>query len=138
MPKRVRVQPYVQIFLTALEQLVIIPDRLTRTELRLWLLLIAHCEWQGGIDLSQRAMSSILGVSETQVSVAMRVLLDEGLVLRERPDRGRTWSYHLPTVLVARMPLSQLPWRRASEMQQRQQTEARARSTPTSRGKPDG
>ncbi len=118
MPKKTRVEAYAQIFLRALEQLVILPDRLTRTELRLWLLLIAHCEWQGGINLSQRAMGGILGIAETQVSVAMRTLLDEGLVLRERPARGRTWLYRLPTVLVSRMPLSQLHWRRASEMQQ--------------------
>jgi len=115
MPKRVRVQPYVQIFLTALEQLVIIPDRLTRTELRLWLLLIAHCVWGGGIDLSQREMSDILGVTEAKVSLAMRTLLDERIVLRQRPERGRTWQYHLPTALVHHGPLAQLGWRQAQE-----------------------
>src|SRR5712691_3379776 len=111
MPRRLRVQPYAQIFLKSLEQLVVVPDRLTRTELRLWLLLVAHCVWGGGIDLSQREMSGILGVSEAKVSLAIRVLLDEGLVLRERPERGRTWLYHLPTALVMRGPLSQLPYR---------------------------
>jgi hypothetical protein len=81
------------------------------------LLLIARQEWGGTIVLSHREMGAILGLSDVKVSLAMRGVLGEGLILRERPDRGRTWLYHLPTVLVSQGPLSQLPWKRASDEQ---------------------
>ena len=104
-----RREAYAQLFLASVRAQIVAPDRLTKTELRLWLLLATALEWGGAILISQRQMAGLLGITEGDVSRAMRTLLDAGLVLREHPARGSRWAYRLPTALIARMALSQLP-----------------------------
>ena|SRR6266404_120825 len=113
--RRRRIPKFAQLFVEAVEEAVILPDRLTRTELRLWLLLITRAEWGGHIALSQQQMSDILGINKGDLSRAMATLLKEHLILRERPERGRTWQYQLPTALIHYGPLSQMAWRRDYE-----------------------
>ena len=131
MPGKYRTEAYAQLFLNAVRLHVVVPDHLSRTELRLWILLITALEWGGDILLSQRQMSELLGITEGDVSRAIRVLLAEGLLLRERPERGRTWHYRLPTVLVSRGPLSQLPWRRTLDEQHRLDSAASMKNDST-------
>ena len=116
-PRKQRTEAYANIFLEAVRTAVVLPDHLTRTELRLWLLLVTVCEWGNVVILSQRQLSVYLGVTDGDLSRAMRTLLDERLILRERPERGRTWLYRLPTALVNRGPLSQIPWKREQDRQ---------------------
>jgi biotin operon repressor len=131
MPAKNRTEAYAQMFLNAVRLQVVIPDHLSRTELRLWLLLVTALEWGGDILLSQRQISELLGITEGDVSRAIRTLMDEGLLLRERPERGRQWHYRLPTVLVSRGPLSQLPWRRTLDEQRRLDSTASMKNAST-------
>ena len=64
----------------------------------------------------------------------MRTLLDAGLVLREHPAERSRWAYRLPTAPIARMALSQLPWRRAIEQQQMSEGAASMRKASTLSG----
>ena len=59
-----RREAYAQLFLASVRAQIVASDRLTKTELRLWLLLATALEWGGAILISQRQMAGLLGITE--------------------------------------------------------------------------
>ncbi len=123
---------YAMVFLEETETALIRPNRLTRTELRLWVVLLTRCQWGNGMTLTQRELGQILRVHSGEVSRALTVLVAEGLILKEKQLKQRRWLYRLPTTLAQHGPLTEVVWKRSRDQskQDAQRSGARNASSP--------
>lgn len=68
--------------------------QMTGERLRVYLVVLGHCDWDNWLYLSHRDLAAEMGLRVTQVSRALRYLVRRGIILRG-PRIGRQNSYRL-------------------------------------------
>lgn len=87
-------------------QAVVKADRLTRTDLRVWLYLIGSTTWGNWSYVSQAWIAQALQVDTSNVCKAVATLIGDGLLEREWRAETRSWRYRIPSKFAHYGPLT--------------------------------
>ena len=84
---------FVMAFQDAVEAIAMDKD-ITQEMLRVWMLMVGKMSFENWVTIPQKEICEALGMQRSNVSRAIRKLVDKGLIL-QGPKLGRTTAYRL-------------------------------------------